>query len=127
MRLRLQRRQRRFDTHGLTPFERAVLRFNTSETRRTVEGLVRTLGEPVASVGASAGARDVVRITVAWDLTWYQWGVDLGDESRAVFELTSGRHLGELDAAARQWNASVVEGGRIVLEAPRRRGPGRRR
>ncbi len=122
MRLRLQRRQRRLDTHGLTPFERAVLRFNTGETRRTVEGLVRTLGEPVASVGASAGARDEVRITVAWNLTWYQWGVDLGDESRGVFELASGRHVGELDAAARQWNASVVEGGRIVLEAPRRRG-----
>ncbi|HWC08046.1 MAG TPA: hypothetical protein VG458_03240 [Solirubrobacterales bacterium] len=99
-----------------------MLRFNTSETRRTVEGLVRTLGEPVASVGASAGARDEVRITVAWNLTWYQWGVDLGDESRGVFELASGRHVGELDAAARQWNASVVEGGRIVLEAPRRRG-----
>lgn len=127
MRLRLQRRQRRFDTHGLTPFERAVLRFNTGDTRRTVEGLVRTLGEPVASVGASAGARDDVRITVAWNLTWYQWGVDLGDESRGIFELANGRHVGELDAAARQWNASVVEGGRIVLEAPRRRGAGRRR
>ena len=127
MRLRLQRRQRRFDTNGLTPFERAVLRFNTSETRRTVEGLVRTLGEPVASVGASAGAGDVVRITVAWNLTWYQWGVDLADESRGVFELAGGKQVGELDAAARQWNASVVEGGRIVLGAPRRRGAGRRR
>lgn len=126
MRLRLQRRQR-FDTHGLTPFERAVLRFNTSETRRTVAGLVRTLGEPVASVGASAGARDVVRITVAWDLTWYQWGVDLGEESRAVFELASGKRVGEMDAAARQWNASVLDDGRLVLVAPRRRGGGRRR
>lgn len=127
MRLRLQRRQRRFDTHGLTPFERAVLRFNTSQTRRQVEGLVRTLGEPVASVGASAGAGEEVRITVAWNLTWYQWGVDLGDESGGVFELASGKQVGELDAAARQWNASVVGGGRIVLAPPRRRGPGRRR
>jgi len=126
VRLRLQRRQR-FDTHGLTPFERAVLRFNTAPTRRTVAGLVRTLGEPVASVGASAGSRDLVRITVAWQLAWYQWGVDLGDESRGVFELASGKRVGELDAAARQWNASVVEGGRIVLEAPRRRGAGKRR
>lgn len=126
MRLRLQRRQR-IDTQGLTPFERAVLRFNTAETRRTVAGLVRTLGEPVASVGAAAGASDRVRITVAWHLAWYQWGVDLGDEARGVFELGSGKRIGELEAAARQWNASVLEDGRIVLVAPRRRGAGRRR
>lgn len=119
MRLRLQRRQR-FDTHGLTPFERAVLRFNTSETRRQVEGLVRTLGEPVASVGASAGAREEVRITVAWNLTWYQWGVDLGDELRPVFELEKGFEVSEIDAAARQWNASAHDG-RIVMVAPGRR------
>ncbi len=121
MRLRLQRRQRLVDLHGLTPFERAVMRFNDSEMRRTVEGLIRTLGEPVASVGASAGARDLVRITVAWDLTWYQWGVVLDEESQGVIELGRGKRVGELDAAARQWNASVVEGGRILLGAPRRR------
>jgi len=126
MRLRLQRRQRRYDTHGLTPFERAVLRFNTSDARRRVEGLSRTLGEATVSVGAGAGAADEVRITVAWELTWYQWGVDLGDESRPVYELGQGKLIGQLDAAARQWNASLVEGGRIVLVAPRRR-PGRAR
>ncbi|HZO06439.1 MAG TPA: hypothetical protein VFB52_08630 [Solirubrobacterales bacterium] len=127
MRLRLQRRQRRYDTHGLTPFERAVLRFNTSDARHTVEGLSRTLGEATVSVGAAAGAADEIRITVAWELTWYQWGVDLGDESREVYERAQGKLIGQLDAAARQWNASLVEGGRIVLVAPRRRPGGRRR
>jgi hypothetical protein len=104
-------------------FERAAARFNASEAGHTVAGLVRTLGNPLVSVGASAGAAEEVRITVAWELSWYQWGVDLGDEMRPVFELGKGYEIAEIDAAARQWNASAIEGGRIVLVAPVRRPP----
>jgi hypothetical protein len=102
-------------------FERAAARFNSGEAGHTVRGLVKTLGDPSVSVGAAAGTADEVRVTVAWDLTWYQWGVDLGDEARPVYELGRGREIAELDAAARQWNASAVEGGRIVIAAPDRR------
>jgi hypothetical protein len=98
-----------------TPFEQAVARFNSSEAGRTVAGLTRTLGRPRASIGAAAGAPDEVRITVAWELSWYQWGVDIGDELRPVFQLDKGREIDQLDAAARQWNASVGEGGRLGL------------
>jgi hypothetical protein len=105
----------------LGPFERAASRFNASEAGRTVAGLARTLGTPWVSVGASAGTPKEVRITVAWELSWYQWGVDLGDEARPVFELAKGREIEQIDAAARQWNASAVEGGRIVLVAPKKR------
>jgi hypothetical protein len=105
----------------LSPFERAVARFNASEASRTVGGLVRTLGAPWVSVGASAGAPREIRITVAWELSWYQWGVDLGDELRPVFQIDKGLEMGQLDSAARQWNASAVEGGRILLVAPARR------
>jgi hypothetical protein len=105
--------------------ERAVSRFNGSEAGHVVRGLVKTLGNPSVSVGASAGTAEEVRITVAWELSWYQWGVDLSDESRPVFELGKGREVGEIDAAARQWNASVVEGGRVVLLAPGRRPSGK--
>jgi hypothetical protein len=118
MRLRLpQRRERALDLDGLTPFERATARFNASEAGRTVVGLVRTLGEPRVSVGACAGRAEEVRVTVAWDLTWYQWGVDVGAgaEDGAVRELGRGGEIGELDAAARQWNAAIVEAGRIAL------------
>ena len=106
------------DPSPLSPFERAAARFNASEAGHTVAGLVRTLGTPWVSVGASAGAPGEVRITVAWELSWYQWGIDLGDELRPVFELDKGGELDQLDAAARQWNASVAEGGRLVLAAP---------
>jgi len=106
---------------ALGRFERAAARFNASEAGHTVRGLVKTLGDPWVSVGAAAGALDEVRVTVAWDLSWYQWGVDLGDEARPVYELSKGREISELDAASRQWNASAIEGGRIVIVAPGRR------
>ncbi len=103
------------DLDAPSPFERAVARFNSSDAGRTVVGLTRTLGKPFASVGAAAGAPDEVRITVAWELSWYQWGVDIGDELRPVFELDKGREIDQLDAAARQWNAAVAEDGRLSL------------
>ena len=64
-----------------------------------------------------------MRITVAWELSWYQWGVDLGDELRPVFQIDKGLEMDQLDSAARQWNASAQEG-RILLVAPSRRGAG---
>jgi hypothetical protein len=107
------------DLDALAPFERAVARFNSSEAGRTVAGLTRTLGVPRASVGASAGAPGEVRVTVAWELSWYQWGVDVGDELRPVFELGKGGELDQLDAAARQWNAVVAADGKLRLAGER--------
>ena len=95
--------------------EDAVDRFNESGSTRTVAGLTRTLGRPRVSIGAAAGAADEVRITVAWELSWYQWGVDTGDASRPVFELGRGGELAELDGSARVWNGGVVESGRLYL------------
>ena len=70
---------------------------------------------PRASVGASAGAPGEVRVTVAWELSWYQWGVDVGDELWPVFELGKGGEIDQLDAAAQQWNAVVAADGRLRL------------
>jgi hypothetical protein len=95
--------------------ERAAIRFNASEAARTVAGLMRTLGRPWVSIGSAAGSPSEVRVTVAWELTWYQWGVDLGDELRAVFQIDRGEELDQLDGSARQWNANAGEGGRIAL------------
>ena len=99
-------------------FQRAVDLFNGSEAARTVAGLMRTLGDPWVSVGAAAGSPSEVRITVAWELTWYQWGVDVGDELRGVFPIDRGDEVGQLDGSARQWNATAVTGGRLHLGAP---------
>lgn len=103
------------DASPFGPLERGVERFNRSQAARTVAGLTRTLGMPRVSVGAAAGASDEVRITVAWDLCWYQWGVDLGDERRPVFQIARGEEMAQLDGSARQWNARAGEGGRLAL------------
>jgi hypothetical protein len=100
--------------------ERAALRFNGSEAAHTVGGLMRTLGRPSVSVGSAAGSPSEVRITFAWDLCWYQWGVDVGDDLRPVFQIDRGTEIEQLDGSARQWNASAGEGGRIALGAPAR-------
>ena len=101
--------------------ERAAARFNASEAARTVAGLMRTLGEPWVSIGSAAGSPSEVRITVAWELCWYQWGVDLGDELRAVFQLDKGDEVDQLDGSARQWNARAEEGGTVGARRPRPR------
>jgi hypothetical protein len=103
------------DLDAPSPFEHAVARFNSGEAGRTVAGLTRTLGKPFVSVGAAAGDPDEVRITVAWEYSWYQWGVDIGDELRPVFEIGKGREIDQIDQPARQWNGSVSEDGRLVL------------
>jgi hypothetical protein len=101
--------------------ERAAARFNTSDAVRTVAGLTRTLGEPRVSIGSAAGSAGEVRITVAWELGWYQWGIDLGNEMRPVFQLGKGEEIDQLDGSARQWNAGADDVGRISLGVSPRR------
>ncbi len=92
--------------------------FNASEAARTVAGLTRTLGEPRASVGAAAGSGSTLRITVAWELCWYQWGVELASEQGVVVPLGKGGEVDELDPSARQWNATCDGEGRVALGVP---------
>ena len=96
MRWRL-RHARAVEPSSLSPFELAAIRFNASEAGRTVAGLVRTLGAPSVSVGASPGRPEEVRVTVAWELTWYQWGVDVGADPDPVVELGQGSEIDQLD------------------------------
>ena len=103
-----------FDPAAAGPFDLAAVRFNASEVGRTVARLTRTLGTPLVSVGAAAGKPGVVRVTVAWELSWYQWGVDV-DGSRPVYEIAKGGEVDQLDPAARQWNARVGEDGKLRL------------
>jgi hypothetical protein len=97
--------------------ERAAERFNASSAARTVAGLTRTLGQPRASIGSAAGSPSQARVTVAWELCWYQWGIDLSDEMRDVFQLDRGDEIEQLDGSARQWNARVGDDGRLALGA----------
>jgi hypothetical protein len=116
---RLLRRREHVDLAAMGPHELAVFRFNHSEAGSVVAGLARTLGAPKVSVGARGGSATEVRVTCAWELTWHQWSVDLGDETRPVLEIGEGRRLGELDPAARQWNAAAGPDGLITVSGGR--------
>ena len=97
---------------------RAVEAFNSSAEGRTVRGLRRSLGEPRVAVRASDDA--AVLVTVAWELSWYQWEVGGGG---AVRETGKGKEVSELPALDRDWNAVIGEDGRLSLApaAPRER------
>jgi hypothetical protein len=92
--------------------------FNGSDSARRVTGLARSLGRPLVSVGTAAGSSSQVRITVAWELCWYQWAVD---QMGRVVEIGKGEDLEQLDRSARQWNASVGKGGQLLFGAAGRR------
>ena len=63
-----------------------------------------------------------MRITVAWELCWYQWAVD---QAGRVVEIARGEDIEQLDRSARHWNAAVGGGGQLVFGAAGRR-PARR-
>lgn len=98
---------------------RALDRFNSSEHRRTVEGLTRSLGEPRVAAIAPAEAPDQVRLTVAWNLSWYQWKVQFSGHDADVRTFRNGKEIAELGAADRAWNARAGSDGRLQLGAAR--------
>lgn len=93
----------------------AIEVFNRSEEAETILRLIRMLGLPRVSVGTAAGPRSEVRLTVAWELSCYQWAIDPEDESEPIRELVGGDDPAELDPAACQWNAHAKRDGRIAL------------
>ena len=109
--------------------EVAVEQFNASEAARVISGLMRSLGRPRASVGNAAGSATQVRVTVAWELCWYQWSVDVLDG--VVHEIGKGEAIEQLDSSARHWNAAVGKAGVLSFGSAglpaRRRGWLRRR
>ncbi len=106
-------RRRQAEAPG-SRLERAIVDFNESLACRTVSGLARSLGRPTVSVGVAAGSSNEVRITVAWELCWYQWVVD---QAGRVVEIGKGEDVEQLDRSARQWNASVGKGGQLLFGA----------
>ena len=54
-------------------------------------------------------------LTVAWELSWYQFGVDLSDGREPVRSRGQGQELAELPEEAQDWNCTVDASGRIVL------------
>jgi hypothetical protein len=98
-----------------TPPDTAVELFNDSAGVKRVARMTRLLGTPWVSIGAAAGPRKEIRLTVAWELSWYQWAVDATNPHFPVRELGHGDELDELDLPAREWNARAATDGHIEL------------
>jgi hypothetical protein len=89
-------------------------RFNASAEPRKVAGLIRTLGEPRVAVRVNRGGPVVV--TVAWELSWYQWEVGADSNGDAVREAGKGNEVSELALRDRNWNASAASDGTVTLK-----------
>jgi hypothetical protein len=94
--------------------ERALELFNGSDHARTVSGLVRTLGPPWVSARADIDAPSAVTVVVAWELSWYRFKIDLGDEEDPVVLVQKGEEVREIEEELRDWNATVDTDGRLV-------------
>jgi hypothetical protein len=92
--------------------------FNASQFRRTVGGIAKSLGDPRVSIVPLSGVNPEIVITVAWDISWYQYRVTL-DSAQPVRLAERGHEPDELDASFTDWNAHMVEDGRIVPDIAR--------
>jgi hypothetical protein len=96
---------------------RALDLFNASSHPRTVSGVARSLGAPIVAVRPSPTEGSVVTIVVGWELSWYRFEVDLGDEAAGVRLVTQGTELSELEPADQMPNAAADEQGELHLAA----------
>jgi hypothetical protein len=106
----------------LSDLERAMVEaadlFNASPYRRTVGGIAKSLGEPHVSVVPLSGVNTEVVVTVAWDISWYQYRV-LFDSAQPVRLAERGHELRELEPSFREWNARIQRDGRVVPQIAR--------
>jgi hypothetical protein len=108
---------RRLSENELALVEAADL-FNASDYRRTVGGVAKSLGEPRASIVPLRGVNNELVVTVAWDISWYQYRVS-PDSVQAVRLAEKGHDPSELEPTFRSWNARIDEDGRLVPDIAR--------
>jgi predicted RNA-binding Zn-ribbon protein involved in translation (DUF1610 family) len=92
--------------------------FNASTYRRTVGGIRKSLGDARASIVPLSGTAGEMAVTVAWDLSWYQYRVS-PDSGQPVRLERRGHELDELEDSFKTWNAHVEDEGRLVPEIAR--------
>ncbi len=106
------------DTHSQTngdlKVERALEVFNAGDPPRRVAGVSRSLGAPSVTVRPLEESGSTVAIVVAWELCWYRYEVDLGDEAAGPLLVAQGLELDELPEEDRRANASADERGELV-------------
>ena len=92
--------------------------FNASQYRRTVGGIGRSLGTPNVSVVVLSGVNSEVVVTVAWEISWYQYRVSPESDNPVRLE-GRGHDPSELETSFTSWNAHMEDDGRVVPEIAR--------
>jgi hypothetical protein len=87
--------------------------FNESAFRRTIAGIAKSLGAPKASIVPLSGTSNEVVLTVAWDISWYQYRVT-PDSGQPVRLAERGHDPRELETLFTAWNARLTPDGRIA-------------
>jgi hypothetical protein len=108
---------RRLSEPELAMVEAADL-FNSSAFRRTIGGIAKSLGEPRASIVPLSGVNMETVVTIAWDISWYQYRVS-PESAQPVRLEERGHELGELEPSFREWNAHLQAEGRLVPDIAR--------
>jgi hypothetical protein len=108
---------RRLSEQELSMVEAADL-FNASQYRRTVGGIGKSLGAPRVSVVVLSGVNAEVVVTVAWDISWYQYRVSLDSDNPVRLE-ERGHDPSDLEGSVMEWNAHMEDDGRIVPDIAR--------
>jgi hypothetical protein len=103
---------RRLSQRELAMVEAADL-FNESDFRRTIAGIAKSLGVPKASIVPLSGTSSEVVLTVAWDISWYQYRVS-PDSAQPVRLAERGHDPRELESMFTSWNAKLTRDGRIA-------------
>jgi hypothetical protein len=108
---------RRLSEPELAVVEAADL-FNASPHRRTVAGVAKSLGPPQASIVPLSGVSGEMVITVAWEISWYQYRVS-PDAPQPVRLAERGHDLDDLEQSFQGWNAKLVDDGRLMPDIAR--------
>jgi hypothetical protein len=103
---------RRLSEPELAMVEAADL-FNESAFRRTISGIAKSLGQPQASIVPLSGTSSEVVLTVAWDISWYQYRIT-PDSAQPVRLAERGHDPRELESLFTGWNAKLTHDGRIA-------------
>jgi hypothetical protein len=108
---------RRLSEPELAVVEAADL-FNASAHRRTVAGVAKSLGAPKASIVPLSGVSGEMVVTVAWEISWYQYRVS-PDALQPLRLAERGHDLEELEQSFQSWNAQLADDGRLMPDIAR--------
>ena len=101
-------------TNAELKISRALEVFNSGDQVQTVAGIARSLGIPTVTA-TPVQKSSIVTITIAWELSWYRYEVDLADESAGARLADRGYDHAELDGRERRDNVRTDDRGRLHL------------